>query len=149
MQPDGKFLVSGYTPSGSRFIRVNPDGSLDATFSNPFSAISNNVNAFIHAVLPDGRIYASVAKSGNIRQRGPLPSQYRRFYRQFFYTPGLRRFEITNYIRQIIPLPDGKIYVLGKQQNFGHVFRLNSDGSLDNGFPHRSSETYSIFRADR
>jgi uncharacterized delta-60 repeat protein len=135
VQPDGKFLVSGYTPSGSRFIRINPDGSLDATFSNPFSAIPNNVNAFIHAVLPDGRIYASVKKSGASTGNGALYRVNTDGSIDNSFTPLVyNEFEFNNYIRQIIPLPDGKIYVLGKHQNFGHLFRLNSDGSLDNGF---------------
>ena len=135
VQPDGQYLISGYTPSGSRFIRVNPDGSLDATFSNPFSAIPNNVNAFIHAVLPDGRIYASVKNSGATTGNGALYRVNTDGSIDNSFTPLVYNgFEITNYIRQIVPLPDGKIYVLGKHQNFGYVFRLNSDGSLDNGF---------------
>ena len=65
LQPDGKILLSGESPtafSDANFtlMRVNPDGQLDASFSNDGMA-SNSISlkddiALAMAIFPDGKI---------------------------------------------------------------------------------------------
>ena len=137
LQPDGKILigglfteVNGVTRGG--LARLNPDGSLDTSFTTSFTA--SYVGAI--AVQADGKILVG----------GTLPA-----------IPGLATTEfvrlnsngstdlafnprVTGSVHDVIVLPDGDILVAGQisavngatpQTPFGNLFRLNADGTRD------------------
>ena len=61
--PDGKYVIAGgnSTASGAKLIRVNTDGTTDATLTNPFTGVAGAFEARVFAVGPDEKIYASVS----------------------------------------------------------------------------------------
>ncbi len=61
-QPDGKIVVSGSTNNNFPVVyRLNADGSRDAGFTSPFTAVMGS--AFVNAIQPDGKIL--VTQSGS------------------------------------------------------------------------------------
>lgn len=129
--PNGKILVAGdfnsYGPSGATtipsLIRLNADGTLDNTFvpALPAGAIATT------AVDASGRILVALNASpfGLLRL---LPDGAADASFSFTAT-------LTNPPSVMTALPDGKVLVGG---NFtsptNRLFRLNEDGSLDDGF---------------
>jgi uncharacterized delta-60 repeat protein len=127
VQPDGKIIVGGgFTIfngiSIAGVLRLNADGSLDATFS-PGSGPNNIVEAV--AIQPDGKIVVgglfgsfngvSTGKLTRLNSDGSLDQTFTS--------------ATSGDILRVIIQPDGKILASGV--NF---YRLESNGSLDVGF---------------
>lgn len=149
LQPDGKILAGGgfsttdgetYTGSWRGVTRFNSDGTADSSFT-PVSGVSGASGAKVQtiALQPDGKIviggdftnYDGVAQSGLVRlnSNGTLDTSLN-YALQGAYS-------YMNNIYAIRLQPDGKILVGGysSPNNYTrYVFRLNSDGSLDNTF---------------
>ncbi|HWN96116.1 MAG TPA: Calx-beta domain-containing protein [Methylomirabilota bacterium] len=133
VQPDGKLIVSFdvETPNSGvqyfRVVRLNTDGSLDATFP-PIQS-----SAFLSAYLmPNGKVIITEDAS---------PRSYRVFRRNADGTPDpTLTATITNkFIIGFKGLADGKMYTYGDSigvngQPPRNLVRLNSDGSLDMAF---------------
>ena len=140
IQPDGKIVVAGQTSlsSDAAVWRLNPDGSPDNSFHN--DGIRNltfgGVEALTDvAIQPDGKIV--VAGQTNIEQNaavwrlnpdGTPDNSFDNDGRRAINSGGVET-------GQALALqPDGKIVVAGSAGDDGAVYRLNADGSLDNGF---------------
>ncbi len=150
IQPDGKILLGGSftnyagTTNRNRLIRLNSDGSVDSAFcinASDGAKFSNLPYAIV--VQPDGKIlvggaftnYAGVTNrnrlirltsDGNL---DPTLSSTTSDGVKFSNTPNITRVQ-----------PDGKILIAGSFTNYGgitgrnYLIRLNSDGSVDDGF---------------
>lgn len=139
MQPDGKIIVAGAFTSfnsnaKSRVCRLNPDGSIDVTFS---AAAAANNSIYASAVQPDGKILLggnftttnSVARNriARINADGSLDTA-------FDTAVGA-----NNSIKSICLQTDGKIVIGGAFETFNNVStpgaaRLNANGSIDTSF---------------
>jgi uncharacterized delta-60 repeat protein len=149
VQPDGKIIIVGnFTSvngvSRNRIARINPNGTLDASFNPPGGA-----NATVNAVtlLPDGKIliggeFTSFNSDANkkyiarLNPNGTLDASFTTVSNGPILT-----FKIQ---------PDGKILIGGGMSaiNGGPhagIARLNADGTLDNNFsPQTNSTVWSI-----
>jgi uncharacterized delta-60 repeat protein len=71
LQPDGRIVVAGYTQADEdvAVVRLDPDGSLDATFSTDGKATVDfggiATFGFAVALQPNGRIVAAGQRTGN------------------------------------------------------------------------------------
>ena len=141
LAPDGKIVVGGAFSSfnGSthqKIARLNPDGSIDAAFNYVLPGQSTQNIADIE-VYADGRVLAlnnaffinSVRRNViRLNSDGALDASF-----------GV--VNLTNYgtVYQVLPLPSGKILIVGFFDAISDVLRpniarLNSDGSLDTSF---------------
>ncbi|KAF2511979.1 delta-60 repeat domain-containing protein [Flavobacterium zhairuonense] len=138
IQPDGKIIVGGsFTSyngiSAGRLIRLNTDGSYDASFNTLIGAETGIVYGI--ALQADGKIiitgsftkYNSVAKSyvARILTNGALDTSFSSSFKS----------TVTN----VKVLPDGKILLSGNFTVFNNIpvnriIRLNNDGQLDTSF---------------
>lgn len=127
--PDGKILVGGFFSSGGQLIRINADGSADATF-NAASGVGFVVDV---KLLSDGKILTVDANNKVFRLNtdGSADTTFNS-NNNFQSVP-----------RLVTPQPDGKILVGGDFRavfinnvfNFSpRIARLNSDGSFDSTF---------------
>jgi uncharacterized delta-60 repeat protein len=136
LQPDGKILIGGFFTSYNgtsrgRIARLNPDGSLDATF-NPGTGANGDVRSI--ALQPDGKIFVagsflafngtSINNIARLKTTGQLDP---------FFHP-LAGFNGS--IGVIVQQPDGKILVGGAFTQYGgtmrnRLARLNPNGTLD------------------
>lgn len=147
VQPDRKILVGGYFFSYNgvgggpeRLLRLNPDGSVDPSFSGPTSGFNHGVRAV--ALQQDGKIllggefseYNGVAGTpdGFIRLNtdGSFDSTF------IGNTDGFNMV-----VNEIVIQGDGKILVGGLFDSYNGVagvpdglIRLNTDGSVDASF---------------
>ncbi len=142
-QPDGKILLSGQMGSFNsttirKIARFNGDGTPDTAFNSniPNPAPSSAVDLITYA--PGGKIYigtpfqtytgASGPNLARLNPDGTLDTSFT------FYGNGSAS--------TVVPLPDGKFYVLGGFSNYQGVngattlVRLNPDGTLDTTFSH-------------
>ncbi|MDQ3323122.1 MAG: delta-60 repeat domain-containing protein, partial [Acidobacteriota bacterium] len=137
VQADGRILVGGFfsTFNGvprSRIARLNPDGSLDASF-NPGSGFNNPVFSIVPQ--PDGKILvggafrsyngAAVFGIARLNLDGSLDTTF---------NPGGTGASST--VETIVLQPDGKILVGGFFSSFNGtptlgIVRLNADGTVD------------------
>ncbi len=148
LQPDGKLVVAGYSNSVAwdfALARFNPDGSLDATFSDDGIVVTQIGidDSVIHAVAiqPDGKIVVAGYIDGIVSTDFALAR----------YNPdgslditfdgdGWLRTDFVfgdDYARAMVLLADGKILVAGSAYSGSHNFalaRYNPDGSLDATF---------------
>lgn len=138
LQPDGKIIIGGdfTTYNGAninRFIRLNSDGSIDASFTNTLGV---NGGVYALAIQPDGKILV-----------GGIFTQFNTSFRNnivrvnadgivdaSFISSGA-----DNVVRNFALQPDGKIYVVGLFYNFNNqpkagLVRLNSNGMIDDSF---------------
>ncbi|HQW07143.1 MAG: hypothetical protein IPL64_00780 [Flavobacteriales bacterium] len=139
LQADSKIIVggafSGYNGTAhSRIVRLNPDGSLDASFNPAFEA-SSSVKCI--TLQSDGKIiigglftYSSGPEWSNIARLNMDGSVDATF------DPGTGA---NNDVEATALQADGKIIVGGDFTSIngtacGHVARLNADGSLDASF---------------
>ncbi|HWT01469.1 MAG TPA: Calx-beta domain-containing protein [Pyrinomonadaceae bacterium] len=141
-QADGKILIGGkflnYDGTArTRIARLNPDGTLDASF-NPGTGANDIVYAI--AVQPDGRIliggaftdYNGTARSriARLNPDGTLDASF---------NPGAGAAGTVPDVRTILLQPDGKAIIGGNFTMYdgaarGRIARLNSDGTLDTSF---------------
>jgi uncharacterized delta-60 repeat protein len=145
LQLDGKILIAGLADYSFGLARLNPDGSLDATFSGDgmvttgFGGDTSIADAI--AVQPDGKIVAAgyIAAS---------PSEYIAMARYnpdgsldtSFSGDGMLTLDFTGGAdmgRDLAIQPNGKILLAGVTYGASPdyaLLRLNPDGSLDPSF---------------
>lgn len=133
----GQFTSYGDLPRAG-IARVLSDGSADPSF-DPGTGIGGIQNAQVYAVAvqPDGRILIGghfTTVSGEPRSRiarllsdGSIDPTF---------DPGAGANAL---VRSIVPLPDGRIIIVGAFSLFdgvacGYIARLNADGTLDTSF---------------
>ena len=146
VQADGKVLLLGHSSSGNHsdlsLVRLNTDGSLDASFgSTGRVVIAGAVNAYGHAisVQGDGRILVagSSAAAGTaadlmlrLNADGSLDASFDAAARALVSLPDAD----PHYARQA----DGKVLVAGTRSNGSNddfsLSRLQADGSPDTRF---------------
>lgn len=140
VQPDGKVLAGGdfVTYNGiarNRIMRLNTDGTMDATFT-----VGSGANAPVYAIAlqPDGKVLIAgdfTAYNGTTRNRvarlnsdGTLDATF---------NPGTG----ASFLAQALAVQaDGKTIVAGafagfaSNPNYRRIVRLNADGTVDNTF---------------
>lgn len=143
IQPDGKIIISGsFTAyngvAKNRIVRLNPDGSIDATF-NVGTGINNSAHSIV--IQPDGKIliggvftnYNGVVKNriARLNSDGSIDST---FNIGTGFPTGM-----YEYVNSIALQSDGKIIVGGSFTQYNgtsrnNIVRLNANGSLDTTF---------------
>ncbi|MBR1241576.1 VCBS repeat-containing protein [Bradyrhizobium sp. AUGA SZCCT0274] len=150
LQPDGKFLVSGYTFNGSEFdfslVRYNADGSLDTGFGSGGKVITDiafHDASYSVALQPDGKILIA---GHSFTGAGPNDFALARYNADgsldtSFSGDGklTTDFGSTNDVGQGVAIQsDGKIVVAGVSSGGSGfdfaVARYNVDGTLDTTF---------------
>jgi uncharacterized delta-60 repeat protein len=136
--PDGKIIVSGLslTLSGQtqptkNLLRLNADGTIDATFNYAFSAIPQKL--FVDAA---GRVYVAgnfqVTENGITFSRALIRLNADGSHDQSF------KFEANREVLSLA-MQNNKIIVAGSRPNNNLteyiVYRINDNGSTDNSFP--------------
>lgn len=139
--PDGKIMVAGYFESyngtpASRIVRLNADGTVDATFSG---VTGGPLGTYINRMVPqpDGKILIA----GNFTAYNGQPIKYIARLNadgslDSGFDPGTGA---DNPIYTVLLQPDGKIIVGGSFTTYNgtgrnRIARLNADGSLDPDF---------------
>jgi uncharacterized delta-60 repeat protein len=168
LQADGKILVGGafaVDGLGNRaLIRLNPDGSLDATFSNR-STVSAINELYDLIITPEGKIvYSAYSSVGRLSNDGALENQTGNSLRALSlqadgkivaynsssfkiqrYNPDLtldntfQQPNVSYAVYDTAVQADGKILIAGALtavNNFpiSRIARLNPDGTIDNTF---------------
>ena len=143
VQPDGKILIGGSftavnNTSRVRIARLNPDGSLDATF-NAGMEVNSDATTKLDKILlqPDGKVliagdFVSVKGSpqryfARLNADGSLDPEF---------NSGSGADAVVNYL---LLQPDGKIVLAGEFTTINdapnqNIARLNADGTLDATF---------------
>ncbi len=147
LQSDGKVLLGGTFTSvngqpRAHIARLSTSGILDASLSDGLEGPSGNV--FASAVQTDGKILIGGRfTKANGLPRGRLARLQVNGTVDTSFLSGLSGFAGPEpgdvVVNSIVVQPDGKILVGGKFSNVhgvtrGGISRLNSDGSLDEGF---------------
>jgi len=139
LQPDGKIVIVGaFTHYNSvamqRIARLNPDGSLDATF-DPGSGADWTVKTV--TLQPDGKILIGgmFSSFNGTQSRGIVRLNTDGSVDETF-DPGEG---FDHMVNTILLQPDGKIFVGGNFARYDNVpaydlIRLNADGSIDTSF---------------
>ena len=137
IQPDGKLLAGGsftqYNSKVANYIaRINPDGSIDTSFSNKAFGLNGNLNDI--ALQPDGKILLA----GNFTTCNFYPANNivrlntdGSIDNTFYIGTGA-----NNQVNAVAIQSDGKILLGGMFTSFNtsyisRLVRLNDDGSLD------------------
>ena len=140
VQTDGKIIAGGgfTTYNGAavnRLVRLNPNGSLDATFNAGGTGIGGQF-PYIYSLEGgnDGKIYISgdfasyngTARAGlaRLNTNGSLDLGFTSPY----------NFNQNNHIYSLAFQPDGKILLIGYISDNDRLIRLNSNGTVDNSF---------------
>ena len=150
LQADGKILVAGNSTNPSTgdqdfsLIRLNADGSLDATFDGDGKAIIDvgGSTDFATSVTlqADGKIllagYSTNPASGDtdfslirLNADGSLDTTFDGDGRAIIDVVG-----VYDFATSVTLQADGKILVAGSSDNRFSLIRLNADGSLDTSF---------------
>src|SRR4030095_2772042 len=144
MQQDGRLLVGGYENSHAKMIRLNPDGSQDASFVSNFTADTGftGSSASIVTLQPDGRILASVnggyccGYHGRILTRLNVDGSTDPGFTSIVYDSG--RLISTALTGLVVDPASGKFYmatITYSGTSFGTALkRFNSDGTPDSGW---------------
>jgi len=139
VQPDGKLLVSGVFATfngqpANGLVRLNPNGSLDTSFTSPFNTDSEATNVVLQPdgkLLVTGSLLLGNASPGIVRlnTNGSVDTGF-----TTSTLPGYSTFNLND--PPVAVQPDGKILVVGSfvLANSTRVARLNADGTLDNSF---------------
>jgi uncharacterized delta-60 repeat protein len=133
IQSDGKILIGGSTPASAAVVRLNTNGTLDATFG--VGGIANfgtaGVQAFAMVVQPDGKIVAAASgdETGLVARFNVDGSLDTTFGKGGIATPSSLISEpgVSN---GLAVQPNGEILLTG----FGLMGRLTSAGQLDTSF---------------
>ena len=149
-QSDGKLIAGGWFHAYDgvnryRIIRLNPDGTNDASFDPGYGA-SGTLNAL--AVQPDGKILIGGIHSYYHSRLSPGITRLNAdgSFDQSF-SSGLQDYANVN---SILLQPDGKIIIAGYFSSYngrpvGNIVRLHPDGSLDESFLAGSGANSAIF----
>jgi uncharacterized delta-60 repeat protein len=143
LQADGKLLIGGRAGEGLNerpLARLNPDGSVDATFAPPFESEGNSVCELI--IQPDGRILAAgwLGAPGLARTNRVVRLQPEGSVDATFQSSVVTIFGGDGYVRTLAVQGDGRVLVAGRYGSINgderhyNLARLNADGSLDTGF---------------
>lgn len=139
LQPDGKILVGGTFlnvngQAGRSLVRLNANGSLDASF-----ATNIHTGSYVGSLLlqPDGKLLVT-----GVLGVGAIPASIIRLTANGsldtgFTAPAFTNIYASNYFDSNVLLqPDGKILFFGDFNAPGanHVVRLNPDASQDMSF---------------
>ena len=139
LQPDGKVLVCGYFTtingvSRNRIARMNPDGSLDASFDPGTGA-----NAAVHslALQPNGKILVG----GSFTSMDGVPrNRIARLNSDGSLDTGFDPGTGANAgVNSVVRQPDGKILLVGDFTSVNgisrnRIARLDADGTVDSSF---------------
>ncbi|AWA28946.1 hypothetical protein HYN48_01960 [Flavobacterium magnum] len=136
VQPDGKILLAtDYSPNNTGFsTRLNPDGSVDTSFFKN-SLVDGDAN-IVH-VLSNGRIiFGGDFKTFQGAPRKYLVAVSENGILDAAFNPCTGA---NDEIRKMVKLPDGKILIAGKFEEFNGtthfgVARILADGSVDPSF---------------
>jgi uncharacterized delta-60 repeat protein len=127
IQADGKILVAGEivavgTTPVTKLVRLNADGTLDASFKITLSS-----DSYVHSILPtaDGKIILAGRINGSMVTR--LNSDGSKDP-NFFEMPAVNFWESAY---KAVAAPDGKIYVMRPLFGNSPLIRLNSNGTQD------------------
>lgn len=152
VQPDGKILLGGrfYGFNGTispGIVRLNNDGSVDTSFTNPLDR--NNINIILDIlVLPDGKILAGGAG---------MFYNFNQFSRLLRLNPNGTIDTTFNSgagpnsnVNKLVRQPDGKILVGGLFTTYNgtarsRIARINIDGTLDTTFNPGTGANASLF----
>jgi uncharacterized delta-60 repeat protein len=139
VQPDGKILVGGFFTSfngteANRIVRLNSNGTTDATF-NPIMGANNHVRQTI--IQPDGRIVICgwfTTFNGILSNRIARLNSDGTLDDTFDAGTGA-----NNYVNSAALQPDGQILIGGLFTTYNgigrnRIIRLTSDASLDYSF---------------
>jgi len=155
LQSDGKIIIGGQfssfngTPT-SRLIRLNTNGTLDATFNA--GGVGVTVSAVIcMAVLPDDKIYIGggfALYNDVLRPRIARLNADGTLDATFDAGAGT-----TNLVLTIKPRADGKVYVGGTfttiaGQSVNRIVLLNNNGSRDASFNPNGGANQPVWRID-
>jgi uncharacterized delta-60 repeat protein len=145
VQADGKILVAGSAGTPSTYqmavARYNEDGSLDASFGNdgtlrfPVGSVKSFVMDM--AQQPDGKILLAGRTWDNVTGDFALVRlNVDGSFDNTFGIDGIARIETpeTEASEAMTLLDDGKILMVGYQDDDFAVAKFNTDGSLDTGF---------------
>ncbi|MFY8034593.1 MAG: delta-60 repeat domain-containing protein, partial [Flexibacteraceae bacterium] len=146
-QPDGQILVAGgftnFNGTNCRqMVRLNPNGSIDNTFSigNGTSADTGDITINKILLQPDGKILVggSFNLFNGVLKNGLVRLNYDGSIDNTFNT-GIGLNSSGEFITDICLLPSGKIIIGGSFNNFNgtprrNIASLNSDGSIDTTF---------------
>ena len=135
-QSDGKIIIAGGIGdfSNPRIVRLNPDGSNDQTFSNPFPDTFQSSVVTVWGIQFDGKIIVSQSNSSagiairtlyRLNTDGSIDSTFNEIDFDLRF---------NDFLLDVKVLAGGKIMIAGSHRTFGKIFRLNSDGSTDSGF---------------
>ncbi|CAE78065.1 delta-60 repeat domain-containing protein [Bdellovibrio bacteriovorus] len=145
LQPDGKVLLGGASQSNdwgkTAVARLNLDGTLDSSFGSNGSTLAyplpNEYASFgnVH-VLANGKILASGDVDGNFllaryNTDGTLDTTFASG--AGFVLTSLTA-GTTESVSSMLVQPDGKIVLIGSEDNNIALARYNPDGSLDGSF---------------
>lgn len=147
LQPDGKIVVGGFlrvyngnAAAPDMVLRLNADGSLDATFNPGGSGFDNGVRAL--ALQADGRILVGGGFSsynGNVAAPDFLLRLNANGSLDTSFNNG--RASANSNVYDLAVQPDGKALVAGNFTGYNgsltapdYIMRLYADGSLDTGF---------------
>jgi len=134
VQPDGKILVGGIFSlyngaTRNKLLRLNADGSLDASFDPNIDPTDANRGVYAITVAADGKILiggnfttvAGVSRTGAARLNSDGS------FDASFVPPTLNSLSITD---TILILPNGQILLGGNQT----LYRLDANGTRDTSF---------------
>ena len=139
LQSDGKIYLGGTFTSyngtaSNRIVRINADGTLDASF-NIGSGTTGTVSAIV--IQPDGKVILGGAFSS---YNGTNLSRIVRLNTNGSIDPSFNISNVLNSnINEVLLLPNGKILIAGAFQTINglprkRIARLNSDGGFDASF---------------
>ena len=136
--PDGKILIGGgFTIANDeargRVARLNPDGTIDTSFSGS-AGLNFNDSIYVLAATPDGKVMVGGYFTSI---NGVLRSHLARLNSDGTLDTGFDPYPRNNVYSMVVQ-PDGKVIAGG----FG-LNRYNTDGSLDTGFNGGASPTNS------
>jgi uncharacterized delta-60 repeat protein len=140
VQPDGKIIIGGEfssvngTPLSGKLARLNPDGSLDSSFTPFTGGTFSQINGIF---LLNGRLFvASLFSGSNNQSRFPLVKLNDNGTVDWSFNAG----NLVGNIYSASAAPDGKIIVGGEFNTYAEsgnrkqIVRLMENGSLDYTF---------------
>ncbi len=148
LQADGKIIVSGYFDyflngqMKQNFVRLNADGSIDASFNltHPIPDFSQIIlggqNRF--ATYSDGKLMVGTSRSGTVGPIGPIKLT-QGGDRELAFNSIFQNTSSSIYFDDVAILPDGKIiasgsYTLPSNPFKSFVVRFNTDGGVEPTF---------------
>ena len=141
--PDGRIMIGGFFTNyngstAQKIIRLNPDGSLDPTFTPQGTSVNGGVQDMV--IQPDGKILiCSNFTSFNGVVRNAVARLNADGTLDTAFNPNVMNGAGGGFVEELILQPDGKIVIGGVFTTVGgtprnSLARLNSDGTVDSSF---------------